>query len=164
MKYLPCKNCEGHYVLRQGPIHMFFGCSRYPRCRAQMDFCKYVLSFIKHYGVNLYEKTVICEHCGEHVLLYNYNLTYDIFDDTSIIPPVTFGMVRTIDKYIVSHYGSGKKRKKAGNIINPGCVACGASQELFAIQSDHVEKIRCIANIPYASIPIEYDELYMAYD
>ena len=78
IKFIQCKTCEGHYVIRNGKYGVFAGCSHYPVCKSTLNIPELVYEFIRKYGINIYQWQKQCWKCQQETLVYSYYLYYDL--------------------------------------------------------------------------------------
>lgn len=129
-----CKQCNGHYKLRDGKFGVFAGCSNYPRCKSTMKLFEIVQTFIQERGINIYRWEKVCWKCGKPTPVYSYYLDYELeeLDEyLSSCGTVGLGDLTYIDQLLAKEipsiqlrYSNTTKSKYMANT----CTHCGALQ------------------------------------
>lgn len=129
-----CKQCNGHYVLRDGKYGTFAGCSNYPHCKSTMKLFEFVQAFIKEHGINIYRWEKDCWKCGKRTPVFSYYLNNELEEldeDLGSYGPIGLGDLDHIDQLLGKEFSSIKMRysntTKSKYMANT-CVHCGALQ------------------------------------
>jgi len=131
---IACKQCNGHYKIREGKFGVFAGCSNYPRCKSTMKVFELVQTFILERGIDVYKWEKVCWKCNEITPVYSYYLGYEleeIDEYLSSFGPVGLGDITYIDQLLGEEIPSVQMRfsntTKSEYMANT-CAFCGALQ------------------------------------
>ncbi|MDA2385409.1 topoisomerase DNA-binding C4 zinc finger domain-containing protein [Bacillus cereus] len=129
-----CNDCSGFYILRSSDYGEFGGCTNFPKCKSKLSKSKFILSFIKENGINIYKWEKKCWKCGKNTEVYSYYLHYQLLKSSVNATALVFagiGYIQSIDNYLTNKYPS--IQLKYSKTINSGyiantCIHCNALQ------------------------------------
>lgn len=139
-----CKQCEGHYVLRDGKYGAFGGCSNFPKCKSTMRLSEFVTEFFNQKGVNIYKWDKECWKCKQKTPVYSYYLNYQLaeLDEAfSSVGMLGIGEVGSIDEVLAKEIPTIKmsySRTLKCNYMANTCIYCGALQgSNYVVEDPH---------------------------
>lgn len=133
-KFIQCKTCEGHYVIRDGKYGVFAGCSHYPVCKSTLKIPELVYEFIRKYGINIYQWQKQCWKCQQETPVYSYYLYYELSELDpffSVLHGIGVGDISSIDRLLSLNVPTVKmKYSKTLNehYMANVCLHCGTIQ------------------------------------
>ncbi|HFJ9466699.1 topoisomerase DNA-binding C4 zinc finger domain-containing protein [Bacillus sp. FSL L8-0199] len=129
-----CNDCNGFYILRSSDYGEFGGCTNFPKCKSKLSKSKFILSFIKENGINIYKWKKKCWKCRKNTDVYSYYLHYQLLKSLGNTTALVFagiGDIKSADNYLTCKYPSIQlKYSKTINSIYIAntCIYCNALQ------------------------------------
>ncbi|MBT2576912.1 topoisomerase DNA-binding C4 zinc finger domain-containing protein [Bacillus sp. ISL-8] len=129
-----CKDCNGFYMLRSSDYGEFGGCTNFPKCKSKLSKSKFMLSFIKENGINIYKWEKKCWKCGKNTDVYSYYLHHQQLKSSANTTALVFagiGNLKSVDNYLTNKYPSIQiKYSKTTNSRYTAntCIHCNALQ------------------------------------
>ena len=130
-----CKQCNGHYVIREGTYGVFGGCSNYPKCKSTIKLYEFVQELLRIQGVNIYKWDKACWKCNKVTPVYSYYLSKQLANlegfPADCFGTIGLGDILSIDELLEKDIPTIRKRysKTVGySYTANSCVHCGAIQ------------------------------------
>lgn len=134
---LPCRDCDGHYVIRSGCYGIFLGCSHFPKCKSTVSVADAAYALLQRNGIAVYQVTRPCWKCGEPIAVRSYFPQLDLcerepgFGILENLYVIRLSILPALDEYLSQKYPSIRScySKKAGfSYIANTCPHCGSLQ------------------------------------
>lgn len=143
-QFVRCKECNGHYIIREGTTGTFAGCSNYPRCRSTVSVEEFVYRHFAMNGINVYCWNKFCWKCNKATPVYSYYLKLDLSKVTDLFKydaEVGIGSFESLDRCLRLAYPSiTQKYSRTVNGIYTAntCVHCGSLQgRNYVVEDPH---------------------------
>lgn len=132
---IKCKNCDGHYVVREGIYGTFGGCSNFPKCKSTIKLYEFVQEMLQERGINIYKWDKVCWKCHKPTPVYSYYLSYQITElegfPTGCFGIIGIGDINSIDEQMSKEFPTIKKsysRTVGYSYMANTCEHCAAIQ------------------------------------
>jgi len=144
-KMINCKECNGHYVVRESEYGVFAGCSNFPKCKSKMKLHELVGEFILKYGLGIYKWEKNCWKCSKGIPVFSYYLGYELenLDEyfSYYIPAPGIGVLTFIDRILLEKYSTIQIRYSKTtdtNYIANVCPHCNSLQGYnYVVEDPH---------------------------